>query len=92
MSRSSELLKAAAAALEDGRDPLHNSFLCEHEVTLDECYSLAEYLAIGGRLIAWAMENPKQAAAFASSGSAGMALGTVTELMAKINLSAANGG
>ena len=33
MSRTSELLKAAAGALEDHRDPFDGSFLTEHEVT-----------------------------------------------------------
>jgi len=88
VSRSSELLKAAAEALDDGRDPLNSAFLDEHGVTLDECYDLAESLAMGGRLIAWAMENPVQAAAFAANGSAGMAMDALTRAMAKINLSA----
>jgi len=59
VSRSTDLLRKAAEALEDGRDPLANPFLSEHDVTLDECYSLAEQLAIGARLVAEGFDNPK---------------------------------
>jgi len=87
MSRSSELLKAAADALEEGSDPFHESFLGKHDVTADECFDLADSIAMGARLVAWATENPRQAAAFAASGSAGMAMETITKAIAKINLS-----
>ena len=36
-----ELLEKASAALEDGRDPFHISFLQENEVTLNEVYDLS---------------------------------------------------
>lgn len=49
--RSADLLKAAVEALEDGRDPLTNSFLTDNEVTLDECYDLADNLALGARIV-----------------------------------------
>jgi hypothetical protein len=58
---SSELLRAAAEALDDGRDPLANPFLSEHEVTLDQCFSLAQQLAIGARMVARAIERPRSA-------------------------------
>jgi hypothetical protein len=59
MTRRTELLTAAADALDEGQDPLVPPFLGEHEVTLDECYSLAQQLAIGARLVAYGLENPR---------------------------------
>jgi hypothetical protein len=53
------LLRAAASALDDGRNPLANPFLSEHEVTLDQCFSLAEQLAIGARIVAAGIEDPR---------------------------------
>jgi hypothetical protein len=84
--RQSELLNQAAAAMEDGRDPFDLAFLCEHDVTLDECYDMAEWLAIGARIVAWAIDNPRQAAHFASSGTNGMMLDIITETLSKIDL------
>ncbi len=49
--RTVEVLAAATAALEAGTDPFSEGFLAEHAVTLDECSSLAELLALGARLI-----------------------------------------
>jgi hypothetical protein len=63
MSRMSSLLREAADALNDGRDPLTAPFLDEYDVTLDECYDLAGFLAIGAQMVAWAMDNPKVAVA-----------------------------
>lgn len=51
MSRMSDLSEAAAAALDDGRDPLHLSFLMEHDVTADECFALAGRMAAGLMLL-----------------------------------------
>jgi len=48
----------AAEALNDGRDPLTTPFLSENHVTFDECYSLAEHLAIGARLVASGLDDP----------------------------------
>jgi hypothetical protein len=56
--RRTELLMTAARALEDGRDPLAEPFLSDHEVTLDECYSLAEQLAVGARVVALGLAKP----------------------------------
>jgi hypothetical protein len=56
---SAELLELAAEALEDGRDPLANPFLSDNGVTLDQCYSLAEQLAIGARIMAAGIRKPK---------------------------------
>jgi len=53
------LLRAAADALDDGQIPLANPFLAEHDVTLDQCMSLAEQLAIGARIVAAGIENPR---------------------------------
>jgi hypothetical protein len=55
---SAELLDLAAEALEDGRDPLANPFLSDNDVTLDQCYSLAEQLAIGARVMAAGIREP----------------------------------
>jgi len=55
---TSGLLRKAADALDDGRDPLTNPFLSENDVTLDQCFTLAEQLAIGARMVAEAIENP----------------------------------
>lgn len=63
MSRMSSLLREAAGALNDGRDPLTSPFLDEHDVTLTECFDLADLLAAGAELVAWAIDNPKLAAA-----------------------------
>lgn len=49
--RMTELSEFAAAALERGEDPLHVQFLREHEVTSDECWSLAERMAAGLLLV-----------------------------------------
>lgn len=51
MGRLDDLLEAAAVALDDGRNPLDEHFLVEHEVTLDECYDLAGMLALGARMV-----------------------------------------
>lgn len=51
MSRMTELGAAAAAALDDGQDPLQPSFLAEHDVTADECFGLAARMALGLRLV-----------------------------------------
>lgn len=58
MSRSTDLLRKAAKALDDGQDPLMNPFLSENDVPLDECFDLAERLALGARLVAQAFEEP----------------------------------
>ena len=56
---SAELLELAAEALDDGRDPLSNPFLSDNDVTLDQCYSLAQQLAIGARIVAAGIRKPK---------------------------------
>jgi hypothetical protein len=63
MSRITELLRLTADALDSGDTPLHHSFLVEHDVTADECLTLAELLAIGARLVATGIEQPRQATA-----------------------------
>ena len=62
MSRMTDLLRGASEALKDGRDPLAQPFLSDNDVTLEECYDLAELLAAGAGLVAWVMDNPKIAA------------------------------
>lgn len=57
--RRTRLLMAAAAALDDGQIPLMDPFLSDHEVTLDECFSLAEQLAIGARIVARGLADPR---------------------------------
>jgi hypothetical protein len=85
MSRSSELLKAAADALDDGRDPLATPFLDEHRVTLDECFDLAEWLALGGRLMAWAIEHPHDARTAVSGATDAMRMDIIVRVLRKLN-------
>ena len=56
---TADLLRAAADALDDGTDPFTPGWLGEHNVTLDQCYSLAAQLAIGARIVAAGIENPR---------------------------------
>jgi hypothetical protein len=86
MTRQSELLKAAAEALENGEDPFALHFLSEHEVTADECFDMADKIASGARIVAWATENPRRAAKFLESGSAGVAMSAITEALRRINV------
>jgi hypothetical protein len=50
MNRDREILEAAIVALEAGNDPLSRSFLVDHLVSADECFALADRLALAGRL------------------------------------------
>jgi hypothetical protein len=84
MSRSSELLKAAADALDDGRNPLDTSFLTEHQVTLYECVDLAEWMAIGAALMAWAIENPRQARTAVAGATDAMRMDIITRVLRKL--------
>jgi hypothetical protein len=56
---TAELLRKAADALDLGMIPLQNPFLSNHEVTFDQCISLAQQLATGARIVAKGIENPK---------------------------------
>lgn len=85
MSRQSDLLRVAADALEGGRSPLEGAFLTEHEVTLDELFDLADSLAIGARLTAWAIENPRLAGAAASGAFDAMTMDTIIRMLRKMN-------
>ena len=87
MRRSSELLKAAADALENGEDPFGGHFLGEHEVESGECMGLADKLAMGARLIAWVQENPKLAIAAAQGAGIGLQSHAFMEAMARLDLS-----
>jgi hypothetical protein len=84
MSRQSELLKLAADALDDACDPLTAPFLDEHAVTLDECYDLAEWLALGARLMAWAIENPRQARTAVEGATDAMRMDFITRVLQKM--------
>lgn len=44
--RNRDLLLRAAAALEKGNDPFTREWLSENSVTLDECFSLSETIAV----------------------------------------------
>jgi hypothetical protein len=59
---TAELLRKAAAALDDGSSPLDNWFLTENDVTIDQAYALAGQLAIGARFVATAIEQPSSPA------------------------------
>jgi hypothetical protein len=56
-NRKTELLLAAADALDEGIDPFGATWLSEHEVALDECYDLSDNLALGARMLANAVEE-----------------------------------
>lgn len=84
--RQAELLRAAADGLDEGGHPFCDEFLSGHQVTLDECFDMAAMMAAGAQVMAWAAENPRDAAAFLASGSAGMALNAVTRALARVNL------
>jgi hypothetical protein len=59
VTRRTELLFAAAEALEAGDDPFGANFLGEHDVTSDECMNLARQLAIGARVVAHGLDQPR---------------------------------
>ena len=44
-TRGEFLLKAAAAAFEQGIDPFSTAWLSEHEVTAQECFDLGQSLS-----------------------------------------------
>lgn len=53
-----ELLRKAADALADGEDPFGTSFLSRNEVSLDDCGTMADMLAVGARMVAAGIERP----------------------------------
>lgn len=59
---TAELLRKAAAVLDDGSSPLDGWFLAENDVTLDQAYALADQLATGARFMAMAIEQPSSPA------------------------------
>lgn len=59
MLTTAELLRRAAAALDDGSSPLDNWFLTENDVTIDQAYSLGGLLATGARIVAEGLESPR---------------------------------
>jgi hypothetical protein len=50
-ARGARLLESAIAGLKQGRAMPDHEFLVEHDVTLDEAYTLAERLALGARML-----------------------------------------
>jgi hypothetical protein len=55
------LLREAAVALDEGTDPFSTNWLSEHDVTFDQCMSLAQQLAIGARIVAAGIDKPRSA-------------------------------
>lgn len=45
MSRADDLLRAAAQAFENAEDPFSTSWLVDHQVTADECFTLSSQIA-----------------------------------------------
>lgn len=84
MSRMTDLLTAAAEALEDARDPFHHEFLVEHNVTSTECLDLSDLLAAGARLIVLGLENPKIAAGAVHGASTAAAYQALNAALAKL--------
>jgi len=85
MSRMPDLLREAADALDDGRIPLENPFLSEHDVTFDECIDMADFLALGARLMAWVVENPKRAAVAFQGAADSVSMVVITETLRRVN-------
>ena len=56
MSRSEELLQAAAVAFNEGSDPFGHEWLVEHQVTLDECDTLSETIGLAIQVYQEVME------------------------------------
>jgi hypothetical protein len=56
---TAELLIKAAVALENGDDPFNSSFLSTNDVSLDQCFALADQLATGARIMARGIQDPK---------------------------------
>lgn len=61
MRPSAQLLTAAADALDHGEDPFNTDFLSRHDVTADQCASMAQQLALGAKIVAHAVEHPRSA-------------------------------
>ena len=55
--RQEQLIKAAAEAFGDGRDPFVHEWLLEHEVTADECMDLSSVI---GTILHGYLASPKQ--------------------------------
>lgn len=53
-----EILTAAADAMEDGMDPFDTAFLADNRVSLEECFTMADLLALGARLVAFGLQHP----------------------------------
>ena len=86
MSRATQILKDAADALEEGTDPFNPAWLAEHDVTFEECMNLGEELAMGARLLAWALDHPAEARAILNAGNTGLRTHYFMRAMEKINL------
>lgn len=50
-ARSRTILIAVIERLNTGGDPFASDFLSEHSITLDECYDMADRLALGASLL-----------------------------------------
>lgn len=71
--------------MEDGSDPLSTWFLSEHDVTSGECLDLADSLALGARLVAWAMDNPKNAVVAVQGAINHLGMDVITRVLTKLN-------
>jgi uncharacterized DUF497 family protein len=56
--RIDSLLMACASNLEDGCNPLHTATLYKHGITLDECHTLAQQMAVAVR--AYVRSTPEE--------------------------------
>jgi hypothetical protein len=65
MASTAGLLRKASEALERGEDPFSGEFLRDNDVTSDQCMTLAQMLALGARVVARALEDPKSGAGLA---------------------------
>lgn len=88
MRRMADLLTKAADALDHGEDPFGLHFLNEHEVESGECLDMADYLALGARLAAWVIENPKRAGVAFEGAVNSMGMAAIVETLQRMNAKA----
>lgn len=81
--RLTEILTAAADAMEDGMDPFDTAFLADNHVTLDECMTMAELLALGARLVAFGLEHPDVARGALNDAALASAYGALNDALMK---------
>lgn len=65
MASTAGLLRKASEALERAEDPFSGEFLRDNDVTFDQCMTLSQMMALGARVVAKALEQPRSEAGLA---------------------------